>query len=255
MKINLINSKVVATRWNFGILAAGVCLVWVAFLSGAAKVSNDKRIAAVQLGSGAEGARVTIVSDAGLNDYEAFRRGERFYVRIPLAEFTAPKPGFHGDGFDDVQVQKVGDSVVVSFKLQPGASARVDQHGNRLEVIFTSIARTQRSVANVSNNRATPQNTTAVAVPGNTDRQRDVVGPAPSDSSSSSRGRFVNERPAARGSSQHQPSPVAASEARPRRTNSAPNPTTAKASPVSSVSPTPQPNYPAWTNNPVPTAT
>src|ERR1051325_3905538 len=246
MKINLINSKVVATRCNFGILAAGVCLVWVAFLSGAAQVKNDKRITAVQLGSGAEGARVTIVSDAGLNDYEAFRRGERFYVRIPLAEVAASKPGFHGDGFDDVQVQKVGDSVVVSFKLQPGASARVDQHGNRLEVIFTSIARIQRSVANTSNNRATAANTTPVTVPTNADRQRDAAGPAPSDSSS--RDRFVNQRPATRGSSQHQPSPVATSEASPRATNSATNPTNAKATPVSSVSPTPQPNFPAWTH-------
>jgi hypothetical protein len=40
-----------------------------------------------------------------------------------------------------VQVQKVGDSVVVSFKLQPGASARVDLHSNRLAVIFASPSR------------------------------------------------------------------------------------------------------------------
>jgi len=31
---------------------------------------------------------VTIVSDSALNDYEAFRRGDRFYVKIPQAEFA-----------------------------------------------------------------------------------------------------------------------------------------------------------------------
>ena len=104
-------------------------------------MSNPKRITAMQVGSAAEGARVTIVSDSALSDYEAFRRGDRFYVKIPSAEFTSAVPQLRADGFEDVQGQRVGDSVVVSFKLQPGASARVDQRSNRLDVVFSAPGR------------------------------------------------------------------------------------------------------------------
>lgn len=79
---------------------------------------------------------MTVVSDSALNDYEAFRRGDRFYVKIPLADFSSALPQLRADGFEDVQVQRVGDNVVVSFKLQPGATARVEQRSNRLDVIF-----------------------------------------------------------------------------------------------------------------------
>jgi len=102
-----------------------VLSIGLRFIPGAAQSRNQKRIMSIQIGEVSEGSRVTVVSDSALNDYEAFRRGDRFYVRIPLAEFTAGQPHFRGDGFEDVQVQKVGDSIVVSFKLQPGATARV----------------------------------------------------------------------------------------------------------------------------------
>ena len=116
---------------------------------GYTQVKNQKRVTALQLGDSADGARVTIVSDSALNDYEAFRRGDRFYVKIPLADFTAATPNFHGVGFEDVRVQEVGDSVIVSFKLQLGATARVDQRSNRLDVIF-SAGGTARNVTPVN---------------------------------------------------------------------------------------------------------
>ena len=99
---------------------------------------NTKRITGLHLAETAEGSRVTVTGDSLLDDYEAFRRGERFYVRIPSADFTSAHPRFQGPGFDDVQVQKVGDGVVISFRLHPGANARVIGAANRLEVIFTS---------------------------------------------------------------------------------------------------------------------
>src|SRR6185436_4665745 len=149
MKINFLKNLVNRNRTRCSLaLLASLISIWFALTPGAAQSKLQKRITSLQIGEGAEGARVTVVSDSLLNDYEAFRRGDRFYVRIPLADFTAGKPVFRGDGFDDVQVQKVGESVVVSFKLQPGASARVDQHSNRLDVIFSApnrIARTSRA--------------------------------------------------------------------------------------------------------------
>jgi hypothetical protein len=175
--------------------------VWLALTPGAAQSRNSKRITSLHIGEASEGSRVTVVSDAPLNDYEAFRRGDRFYVRIPLADFGAGKPGFRGDGFDDVQVQKLGDSVVISFKLQPGATARVDQRSNRLDVIFTApnkIARTNR--ANTSTNRAyVPTDGIVRAKNSQTlqRRDRDAAGPMPPGSPVSpqaTRDRVVDER-------------------------------------------------------------
>jgi len=151
-----------------------VCLTLV--FSVAAQVRDNKRITAIQLGGAAEGSRVTVVSDSSLNDYEAFRRGDRFYVKIPTADLSAAVPHFRADGFEDVQVQKVGDSQIVSFKLQPGATARVDQRGNRLDVVFSAANKTSLTAGNPSG-----------------DRERDAAGPMPSDSAAS-RVRTVNGR-------------------------------------------------------------
>jgi len=83
-----------------------------------------------------EGSRVALNSDQSLNDYEAYRRGDRFYVKIPAAEVPRTD-AIRGRGFADVKAQRSGDSTVVSFRLQPGATARVEQRSNRLEVVFT----------------------------------------------------------------------------------------------------------------------
>ena len=190
MKLNLIKSTVFASgrRW-VPVLLASLCLVWVAFISGSAQLKGLKRVTSLQLGQAAGGARVSVISDGALNDYEAFRRGDRFYVKIPQAEFTFSQPSFRGDGFDDVQIQKVGDSVIVSFKLQPGASAHVEERSNRLEVIFNAPNRGQLSKATnntpaIVNNSSASQN--------NQDRQRAAAGPAPSDTPQTSRARVVN---------------------------------------------------------------
>lgn len=193
MEPNLIKSTLFANGWRcVAILLASVCLVWVAFISSSAQLKTEKHVTSLQLGQAAEGARVTIISDEALNDYEAFRRGDRFYVRIPQAAFAFSQPTFHGDGFDDVQVQKVGDSVVVSFKLQPGASARVDERSNRLDVIFTAPNRSQRATV-ASNPNSTGLNRT-FQNQNNQERQRAAAGPAPSDSPQTSRERFANAR-------------------------------------------------------------
>lgn len=205
MKINFLKTLVLRNRTRCSLaLLASLISIWFALTPGAAQSKLQKRITSLQIGEANEGARVTIVSDSLLNDYEAFRRGDRFYVRIPMADFTAGKPGFRGDGFEDVQVQKVGDSVVVSFKLQPGASARVDQHSNRLDVIFAApnrMARTTRT--NAGSNRTAYIPTDGIVRANNPQtmqhRQRDAAGPMPPDSPGSptaTRGRLVTGRPA-----------------------------------------------------------
>jgi hypothetical protein len=174
MKTKIFRSAVVENKQR-GAMACllFVCLIFFDLTSVAVQVSNPKRITAVQVGSAAEGARVTIVSDSALSDYEAFRRGDRFYVKIPSAEFTSAVPHLRADGFEDVQGQRFGDSVIVSFKLQPGASARVDQRSNRLDVVFSAPRRNLFNPANAATNRETT---------GAGHRGPDAAGPLPPDS-------------------------------------------------------------------------
>src|SRR5688500_13866393 len=136
MQIRLPNSGLLERkRHRLATFTAALCLVCFALAQGASQLTNTKRITAVQLAESAEGSRVTVTGDSLLDDYEAFRRGDRFYVRIPATDFVAAQPSFQGKGFEDVQVQKVGDSVVISFRLQPGVNARVIGAANRLDVI------------------------------------------------------------------------------------------------------------------------
>src|SRR5947208_1373129 len=81
-----------------------------------------------------EGSRVAISSDQSLNNYEAYRRGDRFYVKIPAADVPRAE-AMRGRGFADVKSQRTGDSTVLSFRLQPGATAHVEQRGNKLDVV------------------------------------------------------------------------------------------------------------------------
>ena len=247
MKLNFTDSTVFANKWRCGaIFVASICLVWVAFISSSAQLKTQRHVTSLQLGEAGTGARVIINSDLALNDYEAFRRGDHFYVKIPLAEFAFAQPGFHGNGFDDVQVQRVGDGVVISFKLQLGASAHVDQHGNRLDVIFTAPNRGQRNVIPIVAASSVPGGANQNSrIPSNPDRQRDAAGPMPSDSGQVSRARFANARsPQVSAPSQPAVHPVKreGSQGETKALNNIP---VASSTPVHSASPTPAPNYPA----------
>ena len=172
-------------RPSLSTFAAALCLICFSLTQGANQLTNTKRITAVQVGESAEGSRVIVTSDALLDDYEAFRRGERFYVRIPSADFVAASPRFQGNGFEDVQVQKVGDSVVISFRLHPGTNARVIGASNRLEVIFTSPSYVaSKDSAKAVRNRVI-RNSGAEKTPAKRSSSKtgsDAAGPMPPDS-------------------------------------------------------------------------
>ena len=188
MKTEHLKSMILENRQRSVVaLLLFVCLSLFVFSSGSAQLRDQRHVTAIQLGGAAEGSRVTVVSDSPLNDYEAFRRGERFYVKIPLADFASTTPHFRADGFEDVQVQKVGDSLIVSFRLQAGATARVDQRGNRLDVVFSVPNRTSYNNTTSPGSRTDGPQTSV-------DRGRDAAGPMPSDSVPSSRPRVVADR-------------------------------------------------------------
>jgi HEAT repeats len=99
---------------------------------------QKKNITPLKSGDTSDGSRITITSDAPLNDYSAYRSGDRYYVVIPEANAPRAQGGLRGRGFEDVQVQKRGNDAILSFKLQPGTNARVSQRFNRLDVELTA---------------------------------------------------------------------------------------------------------------------
>ena len=100
--------------------------------------SSGKRshVATMRSSDSTEGSRVAITSDQSLNDYEAYRRGDRFYVKIPAADVPRAE-AVRGRGFVDVKAQKSGDSTILSFRLQPGVTAHVEQRANKLDVVVS----------------------------------------------------------------------------------------------------------------------
>lgn len=92
------------------------------------------RVANLSTTSSLGGSRVSLISDQSLNNYESYRSADRFYVKIPPIDVRSPFA--RGSGFEDFKVQRSADSTVLSFRLQPGATARVEQQANQLSVIF-----------------------------------------------------------------------------------------------------------------------
>src|SRR6267143_3378918 len=98
------------------------------------KSGKRQHVTTLRSSDSPEGSRVALSSDQSLSDYEAYRRGDRFYVKIPAADIPRAE-AIRGRGFADVKTQRSGDSTVLSFRLQPGATARVEQRGNKLDVV------------------------------------------------------------------------------------------------------------------------
>ncbi|HEX8843709.1 MAG TPA: HEAT repeat domain-containing protein [Pyrinomonadaceae bacterium] len=114
-----------------------------------------------------EGSRITIRADAPLNDYSAYRSGDRYYVVIPDANAPGAQSGLRGRGFEDVKVQKRGNDTILSFKLQPGTNARVSQRFENLDVVLTTPGKGGANVPTTAKTEPTP---TTVATPQPTPR-------------------------------------------------------------------------------------
>ena len=112
-------------------------------------------VATLRASDSSEGSRVAISSDQSLNNYEAYRRGDRFYVKIPAADVPRPE-AVRGRGFADVKAQRAGDSTVLSFRLQPGATAHVEQRANKLDVVVSVPGGTPAVAANRSREVSRP---------------------------------------------------------------------------------------------------
>jgi hypothetical protein len=129
--------------------------------------SKRQRVATLRASDSRDGSRVALSSDQSLNNYEAYRRGDRFYVKIPPADVPRAEI-VRGRAFADVKVQRGADGTVVSFRLQPGATAHVEQSGNKLDVVFKMPA---GSSAATNNNREVGRNNAGPAPPLNSNRR------------------------------------------------------------------------------------
>ncbi len=124
----------------------------------APKTGPTKRVFVGGSSSTPRGSRVTIKSDNPLNDYSAYRSGDRFYVVVPGANAGSVAKGASGRGFSDMQVQQRGKDVVLSYKVQPGAKPKVEQKFNRLNVVFEAAEGTTPAQADNARNTKTPAN-------------------------------------------------------------------------------------------------
>ncbi|HEX8845447.1 MAG TPA: DUF5916 domain-containing protein [Pyrinomonadaceae bacterium] len=94
------------------------------------------RLASIRSLEATEGSRVIVTSDASLSDYQAYTQGGRFRVLIPNAVEPKAQSDLRGREFTDVIVERRGSDILLSFGLEAGASARVVQYFNRLEILF-----------------------------------------------------------------------------------------------------------------------
>jgi hypothetical protein len=105
----------------------------------ATSLAAPRRIVPLRLTDAPDGARVTIASDAPLDDYTSRFDGDNFYVLIPHSQASRSRAQITGRGFTSAQIEQRDDDVLLSFRLQMGASVRVSKGFNRLDVVFKTI--------------------------------------------------------------------------------------------------------------------
>ncbi|HVF51485.1 MAG TPA: DUF5916 domain-containing protein [Pyrinomonadaceae bacterium] len=103
----------------------------------ATRRAQPRRLVPLRTSDTAAGSRVVISSDTPIDDYAAYRNGNRFFLLIPRAEAADLQSQLAGRGFTLAQVETKGEDVLLTFTLDEGATARVNQKFNRLEVLFT----------------------------------------------------------------------------------------------------------------------
>jgi hypothetical protein len=151
--ISQIKRDLICSRRTFAILLATLALLCSTGIE--IKAQNNfapqvRRIAPLRSSDVPEGSRVTITSDAALDDYTAYRSLDRFHVLIPQAQLSSTVNSLRGRGFTDLQIEHQGADLKLSFNLQPGTTAKVTQKFNRLDVIFNAPSDAAAIIANTA---------------------------------------------------------------------------------------------------------
>jgi hypothetical protein len=104
---------------------------------------RKKRILALRRSETPDGVRLTLVSDAPLDDYRSYVEGERFFIHIPQAAFINPQQNPQGRGFADMRIEQRDDDLVLSFRLQQGATVNIKQLFHQLHLVFYTNEQTR----------------------------------------------------------------------------------------------------------------
>ena len=150
--------------------------------------SPARRIASLRSHETRAGSRVTVTSDAALGNYTSYQSGDRFIVRIPEAAIAAALASdLQGRGYERAQVERHGADVLLSFKLEAGATAQVKQSFNRLEIFFNAQEQ-QKTNSGGGAKDASPETTPtpAPSSAGGTTGSAPVIAPDTTTSDSSS---------------------------------------------------------------------
>ena len=106
-------------------------------VASSADVPPRKRLVVLRRGETQDGARFTLTSDSALDDYRSYAEGERLCVLVPRAGLSSTRGELgHARGFADLRVEQREDGLLISFRLQTGATVSVSQNFNRLDVVF-----------------------------------------------------------------------------------------------------------------------
>ena len=96
------------------------------------------RIVLLRLADSPAGARVTVASDAPLDDYSTRFEGDNFYLLIPHSRTNGPQGQLSGSGFTGALLEQRDNDVLLSLRVQAGANMRISKGFNRLELDFSA---------------------------------------------------------------------------------------------------------------------
>lgn len=109
--------------------------------SSASHGPERRRVVTLRRNETPEGDRFSLTSDAPLADYRSFAEADRVCVMIPQAAFVSQHREQSGRGFAAMRIEQRDENVMLSFRLQQGATVAVNQRFNRLEIIFMTNER------------------------------------------------------------------------------------------------------------------
>lgn len=110
--------------------------------------ANRPPFAKLQASDSPEGSRVLLTGVRSRKEYETYRRGDRFYLKLPPMDVRHAED-LRGRAFREVRVERDGKATIVIFRLRSGATARVELKGNKLEIMFT-VSRPGAAVSTVA---------------------------------------------------------------------------------------------------------
>ena len=121
--------------------------------------SQSRSVTALRRSETPQGSRLSLISDGTLNDYSAYRMGDRFFIIIPRARAPVRQSG-SGQGFEGLRVEPRGNDLLLSFRVPEGRSARVSQRFNKLDILLESSG-ASTSASNSNNDSADARNKNA----------------------------------------------------------------------------------------------